>query len=443
MSPGRERLRRLHELAGRLLPGWLHHAAAAEGGTLLTAVRRTNSPYLRVLRSGFVTLSFPGRMEIEYRRTRDPLLRQRLAVSGLMGIAVVGIWMVLDLYTGRYFQFPLARLALLAWMLPLLALLVILALMPMRKRPLSSWLVFGIDVLIGLALLRLEAVMEAHAMTGGRYPYVALLVMMFSFFITGLMTWRAALAGLVITLAYGISSIFAIHNHAFPLDEALFFLTAVVAVGTAGSWRLEHSDREQFLMSRLLLETAEHDGLTGLLNHAAFVSHCTRAWRQAEREDKPVGVLMLDIDHFKPYNDYYGHAAGDQCLIGVAEVLESAAGRGLDAAGRLGGEEFAGFWYDMSEERLGETAEQVRRGVEALKIRHARSPVSRHVTVSIGTLSISPRDGQPFESALKAADGALYAAKSAGRNRVVTAAPPGEGGTKRRGATGGATPSGA
>lgn len=420
MKPGR--FHALLRCAGRALPGWLHRTVAAESRLLLPAVSRTNSPYLHVLRGGFVTLSFPAEMETEYRRARDPVLRQRLAVGALMGITLVGLWVVLDLYTGRYFQFPMARFALLAWMLPLLVLLVILALIPMRERPLSPWLVFVIYVLVGLALLRLEIVMETHRLPGSRYPYVALLVVMFSFFITGLMTWRAAFAGLIVTVVYGVSSVFEIHNQAFPLDEALFFLITTVAVGTAGSWRLEHADREQFLMSRLLLEMAEHDGLTGLLNHTAFVSHCTRVWRQAERDGKPIGILMLDIDHFKPYNDHYGHAAGDQCLVHVAEVLEAAAGRGLDAAGRLGGEEFSGFWYDMSETQLGEIAEQVRRNVEALEIPHTSSPVSRHVTVSIGTISVTPRTGVQFEPALKAADEALYAAKAGGRNRIVAAA---------------------
>ena len=191
-----------------------------------------------------------------------------------------------------------------------------------------------------------------------------------------------------------------------------------VFIGAAVGWQREYAAREQFLLSRLVEQAAEHDSLTGLLNHGSFVSHCEHIWQQAAREGKTLGLVIADIDHFKRYNDFYGHPAGDECLQRVARVFLDAAGRGLDEAGRMGGEEFAIVWYDIDEETLRRLAERLHAEVEALDIRMEQPSPSMHVTISMGALSLVPARGLALKSACGAADQALYKAKEAGRNRV-------------------------
>lgn len=333
--------------------------------------------------------------------------------------------MILDTYMGPYFEFPAAWITIGVVVLPL-ACLALLALYGRRTRLCSPWIVFSVGVLVGAAFLYLGTVMQVGNMPGARYPYIALLVTMSAIFMTGMMTWRAAIASILITLGYGVSQSILVYSGLSHTDYGLFFLAATIVIGTAGSWRLEHTDRQQFLLSRILAEMAEHDSLTGLLNHGAFIAHCERAWRQAARESKPVGLMIADIDHFKEYNDHYGHPAGDECLVRIGELLAHSGKRGLDAAGRLGGEEFAVFWYGISGSDLERLVERVRKRVSDLAIPHMHSPVTPHVTVSIGALGLTPRSDQPFEIALQTTDKALYAAKAAGRNRVVVLTSTGE-----------------
>jgi len=391
---------------------------AAEQRPFLAQLPLAHSRYLEVLRGGFMLLRFPPDIEHEYRAARDPALRHRLAASALAGIVAVTAWMLLDFFGNREFQFPAARLILLGWMLPLLGLLALVAIQPNRGRPVPGAIVLAIDAGLALGFVYLQILMETRGLPGARFPFEALLVLLFGFFLSGMMTFRAVTAGVIAVGAFLAGTVISGVPPAVNTDDAVLFLVVTVLLGTAGSWRIEHSDRLGFLMARLLRTAAEHDGLTNLLNHSAFVAHCNRAWRQAARDGRPVGLLMTDIDHFKAYNDCYGHAAGDRCLQRVAQVVGSAAGRGLDAAGRMGGEEFAVFFYGMPGERLAEAAERLQRGVEALHIEHAESDTARWVTVSVGAAGRLPGRGDTLREAMRAADAGLYAAKAAGRNRT-------------------------
>lgn len=377
------------------------------------------SEYAAAHRFGFRGLRFPDPVEREYRRVRAPLMRRRLLSVGSAGIAAIGLWFAIDWFTTRYFQFPAAWIILGAWMGPLLAVLLLMNLPRGRNRPVDRWLLFAVDVLLGLALVVLELLMEARGQPGWLSPYIALVVTLSAIYAGGMMTWRALFAGLLITLAYGVGHAAFVH-HPFILAHTLFFLVATVAIGTSACWHLEYADREQFLQGRLMEEMAEHDSLTGMLNHGAFMSHGQRAWKQAAREGKPVGLLIADIDHFKQYNDRYGHPAGDECIRRIAAVLSGAAQRGLDAAARLGGEELAIFWYDIPADQVARKAELIASGVRGLDIEHAPSEVAPCVTVSIGTIALVPSGASGFRAALSRADRALYAAKAGGRDRIVS-----------------------
>ncbi|WP_432721398.1 sensor domain-containing diguanylate cyclase [Jeongeupia wiesaeckerbachi] len=168
---------------------------------------------------------------------------------------------------------------------------------------------------------------------------------------------------------------------------------------------------------------ALHDPLTGLWNRRAILDHLNRTLALSRREQKPVTVLMLDLDRFKSINDNFGHPVGDQVLIEAGRRLKAVC-RSSDAVGRLGGEEFLVVLYPSDADRGQPAAERFRQAIGALPfILPADTPVPRlDVTVSIGTCSsVVTTDADKL---VKLADDALLAAKTNGRNRIVSHTPP-------------------
>jgi len=180
------------------------------------------------------------------------------------------------------------------------------------------------------------------------------------------------------------------------------------------------SDRKR--LEDELLALSFTDSLTGLANRRAFDDALTREWQRTAREGSHMSLLLLDIDHFKRFNDLYGHQAGDDCLRVVASAIKSAVQRPGDIAARYGGEEI-GIILPNTEARGAEViAENVRSAIEALAVHHAGNcNEARVVTASIGVATTFARPGGTMkmpEGLLLAADGALYKAKQSGRNRV-------------------------
>ncbi len=162
-----------------------------------------------------------------------------------------------------------------------------------------------------------------------------------------------------------------------------------------------------------------HDPLTGVANRRYLKQFIKREWRRETRHGHPVAMIMVDIDHFKAYNDHYGHQQGDECLRRVARVLRSHLRRPTDLLVRYGGEEFLGVLLETESERALQLAETMRKAVEDLSLPHVASPVSESVTISAGVAAKSARNST-FRALLAAADEALYRAKDGGRNRVET-----------------------
>lgn len=162
---------------------------------------------------------------------------------------------------------------------------------------------------------------------------------------------------------------------------------------------------------------ARQDGLTGIANHRRFVEFADQIWRLCMREGQSVAVVMIDVDHFKAFNDIYGHQAGDQCLKKVSTAIASIARRPLDLAARYGGEEFAVVLSHTGlEDALG-LAEQARRAVLDLEIPHAGSPSYGKVSISLGVAALKPERDTEATVLISMADKALYRAKRGGRNR--------------------------
>jgi diguanylate cyclase (GGDEF)-like protein/PAS domain S-box-containing protein len=166
------------------------------------------------------------------------------------------------------------------------------------------------------------------------------------------------------------------------------------------------------------------DGLTGLLNRRSFDEALAREWKRAVRHGSEISLLFLDLDHFKRFNDRYGHQAGDDCLCAVAAAVSGAV-RATDRVARYGGEEIAVILPSTSTAGAAEAAEKVRSAIEALRLPHEGNPEGGGwLTVSVGVATALARHGGTMRmpaSLLQSADNAMYKAKHEGRNRVVTA----------------------
>lgn len=218
----------------------------------------------------------------------------------------------------------------------------------------------------------------------------------------------------------------------FPVDYALFLYYAVssLIIGAVLGVVQELRQRRVFVQERLLaIENAEldalsreldrisrHDALTGLVNRRHFDEILQEEWGRSMRAGEPLAVLFLDVDHFKRFNDHYGHQQGDYCLSQVGAALARNVQRSGDVVARYGGEEFVALFPRTSLEGAAIIAAKIIGGVDRLELPHAASPTADIVTVSVGVASVVPHPAEPPTVLLQMADEALYRAKEAGRH---------------------------
>ncbi|WP_045214677.1 diguanylate cyclase [Desulfonatronovibrio magnus] len=160
------------------------------------------------------------------------------------------------------------------------------------------------------------------------------------------------------------------------------------------------------------------DGLTGVANRRRLDEYLDQEWRRSKRQKEHISLLMLDIDHFKLYNDNYGHSAGDECLKKIATTIESSLSRPADLAARFGGEEFACVLPETDLDGAKNIAEKIHKNIFDLAIPHEYSPVSSIITMSIGIAATIPKNGLSVENFIQNADKMLYEAKRSGRNSI-------------------------
>jgi diguanylate cyclase (GGDEF)-like protein/PAS domain S-box-containing protein len=184
--------------------------------------------------------------------------------------------------------------------------------------------------------------------------------------------------------------------------------------------------REKLLREQTMVLRSQtfSDGLTGIANRRHFDVAIEKEMRRAMRTSSPLSLLMIDIDHFKDYNDHYGHQQGDGCLIRVAAELAAMLQRPTDLLARYGGEEFAAILPDTDAGQALRMAEAIRERAAALRIPHEKTGNAlKHITVSIGIATQHPQQVLEIATLIGAADSALYLAKRSGRNRVMVQAP--------------------
>ncbi|MEF2073719.1 diguanylate cyclase domain-containing protein [Consotaella aegiceratis] len=225
---------------------------------------------------------------------------------------------------------------------------------------------------------------------------------------------------LVLTIALSFDDIYAAwQKNAVTLGTVFIFLTGVLA------WLGFRLMRELALRNAAEMRyrhLSNFDGLTGLANRRHFDEVLEKEWQRAQRNGQPLSLLMMDLDRFKYFNDFYGHQAGDECLRQVATATQNALGRSADVVARYGGEELTVILPETDSEGCERVAEKIRLAIRALNIPHEHNPAYHIVTVSLGRATFNPLDapeGVSSHHLLAAADMALYEAKGRGRDSSV------------------------
>ena len=283
---------------------------------------------------------------------------------------------------------------------------------------------------LGGASLLLLAVLSRAPNAGHSYTGVALVIMFAAIVIRIPFRHAVALCG----------GLFLLHLLIFPwfqmpadlIVHSALVVFAVAVISLLGNYRIEREFRRAYLralkmkidarqleeLNRQLEEMAVSDPLTGLFNRRHFDVHLDAEWRSAVREQLPISLIFIDIDHFKLYNDNHGHQAGDLCLKQIADILTENLHRPGDACVRYGGEEFVVLLANTNMDQALYVAEKIQSHLQALAIPHGYSPVAGKVTVSMGVASMVPDRNDTPKDLLEKADKSLYRAKAAGRNRI-------------------------
>lgn len=181
----------------------------------------------------------------------------------------------------------------------------------------------------------------------------------------------------------------------------------------------DHIDREWNEKVGEFKQLSALDPLTRISNRRGLDEYYEQHWQQMAESGGNMALILCDIDHFKLYNDHYGHLAGDQCLIQVVRALEETVDKEHGLLARNGGEEFAVVLPGFDIRAAAALAEQMRQRVAALQIPHHDSDTAAYVTISLGVTSLAPAEGGEPESLFREADRLLYQAKHQGRNRVA------------------------
>lgn len=359
-------------------------------------------------------------MEAEYVASRERLgLSWRLLVAISMACYLIGVVI---------FSYPMqlgppevafvTRLVLLALMIPVTLLNVIFVLWrPLRRWSATVWILTMLINIGGMMYLRI--LFARHGLDV--WSLSQLLTLLFALSIVQMSTpW------MLIATLMGATLGTAIEIWAFGFNiRSLLDTSSVSLSACVGVWLMFEFDkllRVNWYRARYLDQLASTDPLTGLGNRRYFDATLRQMIRAAARERRNLALMLVDVDHFKSYNDHYGHPAGDQCLERLGRYLDASMRRPHDFAARLGGEEFAVVWFDARPEDAAVLAEQLLRGFAALGIPPAPGRGTA-VTASGGLVQVlAPHPEEATEGIaielMRRADAALYEAKRSGRDRL-------------------------
>ncbi len=372
------------------------------------------------LTPSFLPGSFPRSDESraidkEFRRfyvgQKLPVARAAIGLGFLLTIAVCILDMTL---MPQDFVEQAIPLRILTMLIPLS--LVLGATFLFKDRIWLPYLIAVVAFLVGVSTLVIGSI---AVRTGVGMVFLGIIFTTFNaYLVLGLTLRQSVLVGWPIFFIYlGLSVVIGapVQNIAY----GTLFLGFSNLIGTYASYILERNAREIFDNKRELMRLARTDGLTGLFNRRAFDQHLRQVWKQALRDDKCVAVVVADIDHFKLYNDCYGHPKGDECIKSIAEVLASSVSRPLDMVARYGGEEYVVVLYDPTLSFLDSFGRGLCHKVIELDIEHKASEADPNISLSIGAAITEATGNITADQLIRQADDALYEAKQQGRNRAV------------------------
>jgi diguanylate cyclase (GGDEF)-like protein len=375
--------------------------------------RYSDDRYAVQRRVGFPWLRFLPDLEAEFRDAYWDLRGKHIRAAAAVGVAGVLGFILVDQLLGSNLNPGVAD-----WLLVLLTIPVVLvpvtATYFRAAAPYLRHMVLGSTLVSSLTILM---VINIGRSLNPQFPYESLfLVLMYIYFVSGLALYKATVCGVVLTTAFLVTN-WTLRDHAALLYEG-FYLVLGNGVGVLGAYVIEHQLRLGFLLQNELEQQASLDGLTGLMNRRAFQVRLETAWRLAQRNLCPVGLVLIDLDDFKKINDTHGHLFGDAALQHVAHVLRNTAMRPLDVAARYGGDEFVAVWYDMDGAWFGKLVEEMPARMAAMP---GRDPAGPAISVSGGAVLAWPKPGMEARAAVKLADELLYEMKRNKRGHLAHA----------------------
>lgn len=268
----------------------------------------------------------------------------------------------------------------------------------------------------------LITVFVVHGIARGQFEQFAAftVVLIAVHFFAGLKFREALLTSICLVVVFSVSGQMAgLAPMVMAKCLAVLLITSVLVAIVYRD--IERSTRREFLEQALISQMLTRDSLSGLMNRRAFDEQLRRVWFYALRQRCAIAVCMIDVDHFKRYNDGFGHQAGDVALSRIGGVIQEFARRPLDIAARYGGEEFSLILCDVNSGNVEELTERLREQVQAARITATPGAAAHEagLTISIGVAIVTPSIERTMQGAVQLADEALYEAKRAGRNRVI------------------------
>ena len=379
-----------------------------------------------ILMSGFYFLTFPRFIETFFRKNYRQTALNNLKINSayiVLTYALLGALVFLQLPYKELGAFPLC------YALGGICLGLIATLSSIKSiHHLYHWYtgpiaMIGLVILLHVSSTVTNPEIKLAAYAGSIYSIITIYSMLkMRFFVVTFWCHFAGLAHLFILR-------FTTNEISFISFQAYFVAANLIGMGIA--YIIEHRERAMFLQGLLLdidkieqrqlygdLEKlSREDSLTCLANRRYFDERLEQEWNRCRREKRPLSVILLDVDFFKQFNDFYGHQAGDHCLMNLAKALQQEASRPGELVGRYGGEEFIMLYPNVDEEQIQTTLQRILERVHDLNIEHQTSTVNTMLTISLGAATAYPVRSIPSERIVTSADKMLYKSKNNGRDQ--------------------------
>lgn len=373
-------------------------------------------PYERQLAKGFSWLCFEPALEAEYRAAFASEQRRAALIFGAVALAIWAGFAFYDLVRLDAFNRGITSpdlIILIGSRCTVLLAIAAFYVSPLRNRARLEPAAFIIYTMMAMVAAMNAVIYKANGIPAAETALV--IVIMAPHLPLGMRFYAALGASMVpVLVAAVVGSILAANG---TIISGLFGMICVLAlavpVGAIGGYMRELAHRRQFLLTAVLARQAQFDPLTDLANRRLFQRHAEAAIAHAARHDEPLVLAILDIDHFKSFNDRFGHAAGDRALCDVAEIIGAGARRPMDLAARVGGEEFALLLYGCDLAKAQPVLETLRARVASLSL---SLPEPHRLSISVG--ASAPQPGESLSELYSRADSLLYASKARGRDCV-------------------------